>query len=217
MVGTFHRRYENTFALMHRLFVDSTRKPDEAWLMCEDEEDEAAIYEALAELDDLELLSDEEPWHVMVVPTPRDTSGECAVIPYSNKINTALDLIDAAAVVYLDNGSMPGPDKYRVMAEGLENNPEWGAVYCTQKRSGYIDELFTADEIIEAAAHRLNYTQVMHRPTGDRWPLELSYAQPDIADSVFWGKLNETLGPFYPVGGTRILDDHHMPTANVEL
>lgn len=215
VIGTFHRRYENSFPLMHRLFVDATRKPDEAWLMCEDERDATAIWKAFGELEELDLLKSPD-CHVELLPTPRK-NGDYEVIPYSHKINWALDRTQADAIVYLDNGSRPGPDKYRVMLEALEEHPEWGAVYCTQKRTGYLDEVFFAKDVIGVGSGQLNYTQVMHRLTADRWPTEMRHARPDLADSIFWGKLSESLGPVYPAGGERIHDDHHMPTPDVEL
>ncbi len=212
VVGTFFQRHENTFPLMHRLFVDGTRRPDEVWLMCEGKEDAEAIHSAFDELIELEVL-DRVPLEasVVVVPTPR-TYGSYDVIPYSNKINFALDASRADAFVYLDNNSMPGPDKYRVMAEALEENPDWGAVYCSQERTGFATETFLARYPMPNAYCQLNYTQVMHRATSERWTLDMAHANPDLADALFWGQLHEQLGTFYPAGGDMIHDFHHIPT-----
>lgn len=210
MIGTFYERHENTFALMHRLFVDATRQPDEAWLMCETEKDAEAIHDAFAELTRLRLITGQPSCvRVVVHPTPHDGTSY-QEIPYSRKINWALDRANTDAVVYLDNGSMPGPDKYRTMVDELERLG-CGAVYCTQKRTGYLDETFVADAPVDRPGGRLNYTQVMHRPTADRWTTDMRYANPDLADSMFWDALAARFGAFQPAGGTRIHDDHHMP------
>jgi len=211
VIGTFFERHENTFPLMHRLFVDGTRKPDETWLMCESHKDAYAINEALEELCDLEVLDDwPEGAQVVVLPTPQ-TNGTYDVIPYSNKINSALDASAADLFCYLDNGSMPGPDKYRVMAQALEEHPEWGAVYCTQERTGFANERFTADKVMPNAYCQLNYTQVMHRKTSRRWTLDMQHANPDLADAIFWRDLHSDFGAFYPAGGGTVHDFHHIP------
>lgn len=211
VIGTFYNRPHNAFPLMHRLFVDSTRKPDQAWLMCETEKDAKAIHDAFAELTQLELLDGPPPRaHVVVYPTPK-VDGTYSEIPYSRKINWALERCTADLVVYLDDGSMPGPDKYRVMAAALEEHPDWGAVYCTQKRTGYVDETFVADTVVANGNGQLNYTQVMHRRTGDRWTTDMRWANPDLADGMFWEQLHGTLGVFHPAGGPFVHDDHHMP------
>lgn len=139
--------------------------------------------------------------------------GRYKVIPYSNKINWALARQTGDAILYLDNGSMPHPRKVELMAAALEANPEWGAVYCGQHRTGYLDETYRAGPDATTIANgngQLNYTQVMHRPTSDRWTLDMAHADPDIADGLFWQSLHRTLGPFHPVGSDLILDEHHM-------
>jgi hypothetical protein len=211
VIGTFYGRPENTFALMHRLFVDGTRKPDEAWLMCETADDRDNIFAAFQELYDLELLDGiPDECNVLHYPTPLD-AGRYAVIPYSNKINAALDATQADLIVYLDNGSMPGPDKYRVMAEALEKHPEWGAVFCTQQRTGFSPTTHVADGIVTDGYCAVNYTQVMHRLTTDRWELDMRHANPDLADALFWRALHRSLGDFHPAGGTTVHDFHHIP------
>lgn len=213
VIGTFYGRHENALPLMHRLFVDGTRKPDEAWLMCESQEDSAALIGALEELYELEVLDGwPEGAQVEVLPTPRDDVGNYAVIPYSNKINWALDHSEADAIVYLDNGSMPAPEKYELMLAALEEHPDWGAVYCAQSRTGWNTQVAPALEIVHDGFCVVNYTQVMHRPTADRWSLDMALADPDLADAWFWRALHQSLGPFHPVAGRRVLDEHHMPS-----
>lgn len=214
VVGTFFERYENSLPLLKRLYVDATRKPDEAFLMCETGMDSEALDRAYETLYDLELL-DGWPDGLKVIhcPTPRKENGAYRVIPYAHKINVALGMVTADAVVYLDNGSDPKPEKYETMLAGLEANPEWGAVYCTQKRTGMHDMISEATVPIGDAYCNLNYTQVMHRATGDRWPLDMALANPDLADGAFWRTLHLTLGAFFPVGDSRPLDEHHIPGA----
>jgi hypothetical protein len=211
VIGTFYGRHENSFPLLHRLYVDATRRPDEAWLLCETDEDAQALDAAFDDLYDLEAL---DGWpdglHVEVVETPR-TGGGYAVIPYAHKINHALDRVTADYVVYLDNGSMPAPEKIAAMAASLDANPGWGAVYCAQKRTGYNETVIPADRVVEDGFCVLNYTQVMHRVTEDRWPLDMKYANPDLADGHFWRSLHATLGPFHPCPDGRVLDEHHIP------
>lgn len=216
VIGTFYGRHENAFPLMHRLFVDATRKPDEAWLMCEGHADASALGNAMVDLAREGLIDPRryppDGTQILVKMTPKDENGRYSTIPYSNKINWALDRVQADAVVYLDNGSMPGPQKYEVMLAALEQNPDWGAVYCTQKRTGFNPEVSYAEEVVPDAFCRLNYTQVMHRVTEDRWPTDMRHANPDLADGLFWRSLHESLGPFHPAGGRRIHDDHHIPS-----
>lgn len=210
VVGTFYGRHDRSLPLLHRLYVDATRRPDEAWLLCETAADQEALEAGYRELYDLEALDGRpDGLHIGVVETPRKPSGGYDVIPYAHKINHALDLVQSDYVVYLDNGSMPHPEKYGVMAAALDANPAWGAVYCGQRRTGYVDIDVPADGTVEDAFCVLNYTQVMHRRTSDRWPLDMKLADPDLADGWFWRALHESLGDFHPCG-TGILDVHHM-------
>lgn len=215
VIGTFYRRYERAFPLLTRLYVDSSRQPDEAWLMCETVEDAQALYAANEELYEMELL---ERWpaglHIIVHPTPK-LDGKYLVIPYSNKINWALAHQTCDAIVYLDNNSMPGPDKYRVMLAELEAHENYGAVYCSQNRTGATCEKHLAIDVIPDGYGQVNYTQVMHRPTEDRWPTEMRLANPDLADAHFWSKLARSLGHLYPAGGTAIQDDHFFESHSV--
>lgn len=205
LIGTFYRRWERTELLLRRVYLESTRPPDEFWLMCEDWQDATAAQEALDRIG-----IDPPGLEIYEWPTPR--SGDSyAVIPYSNKINRALDLTTADAIVYLDNGSTPHPRKYELMLEQLEANPDYGAVYCSYNCTGFKPYTWEADHVIQDAYCKLNYTQVMHRPTEDRWTLDMEYAKPyDLADALFWRALHRTLGPFYPVPSDDWLDEHHI-------
>lgn len=219
VIGTFFRKHENTLHLLKRVLVESTRKPDEFWIMCEDDADEYVVDEALILLYENEMVDDLENVRVRILPTPTHPNGKYKVIPYSNKINHALDHTRCDTIVYLDNGSMPHERKFQIMENALIANPEWGAVYCGQKRTGWAEDVFLPHEVIEQGMGRLNFTQVMHRLTDDRWSLDMALANPDVADGHFWASLHETLGWFYPVGQNtkyEILDEHHMPGVHAE-
>lgn len=213
-------RLENTFALVHRLVVDSTRTPDVVHFIGERIEDCEAVYHAMRELYALEVIDTDAPDCVMVthLPTPM-VDGKYDVIPYSHKINYSLDhamelqgWAPIDAFVYVDNGSMPAPEKFERMARALEKEPSWGAVYCTQKRTGYLEQVHEARDIIPDGFGQVNFTQVMHRPVKSRWTLDMTYANPDLADAIFWRSISKELGPLHPVGGHTVLDVHHMPS-----
>lgn len=202
VIGTFYQRHENTPRIAAAIRAQ-TRQPDELWLMCEGEDDAAAI--------------EAEDWgsalvNVLVEPTPRAENGRYAVIPYSNKINMALGLTGADYIVYLDNGSLPHPEKYEHMAALLDADPTVGATYCGQHRTGYAEVNAYADGVVADAYCRLNYTQVMHRWTDDRWTLDMAHADPDLADAIFWRSLHASLGAFHPVAPGLLLDEHHIPS-----
>ncbi len=204
VIGTFFRRYENNPLLITALLTQ-TRRADEHWIVCEDDADATEFIRAMAVHGTLPGL------RLVTLPTPKD-GDRYEVIPYSNKINWCLDRTEADAIIYLDNGSLPAPDKFRAMLAGLEDNPEWGATYCTQRRTGMSDTVSHANDVMNDAYCVLNYTQVMHRRTDDRWTLDMEHANPDLADALFWRSLHASLGPFYPVGDG-ILDEHHIPKA----
>jgi hypothetical protein len=204
VIMTMYGRHENTYPLIERVLT-SSKIPDEIWIMCDGQDDFDVASAALDKL-----------WRVNVtpilLPTPRD-GDRYAVIPYSNKINYVLDRTKADAIVYVDNGSMPSETKFEVMLKALLDNPDWGAVYCTQQRTGYREETNGADRIIPDGYGILNYTQVMHRPTTVRWTTDMGKANPDLADAIFWRDLG---GPFYPVDGQVVHDTHHMNSAAAE-
>lgn len=205
VIGTFFERYEESQKAIKRV-MESTRVPDEFWIMCETLDDVANAKQA---------FDGEVPASVKIVrvPTPK-TDGKYDIIPYSNKINKALDLSKADAFVYLDNGSMPHPWKYDLMLTVLDGKPTIGAVYCTQHRTGHQDVRCPAELIVPDAFCVLNYTQVMHRKTDARWPLDMTLATPnDLADAYFWRELHSRIGAFYPVNSRHImLDQHHIPS-----
>ena len=203
LIGTFYERHERTRELLRRVYEESTRPPDEMWLMCEGAKDyEVATKAARPSYKGLIIME----W-----PTPRTANGDYAILPYSYKINYALDNTNADAIVYLDNGSMPHPRKYELMAAELEVHPEYGAVYCSAYHTG-IDEVFRqATQVVEDAYCVLNFTQVMNRPTADRWTLDLNNGRPyDLADALFWRSLHKNLGSFYPVKFDKVLDVHRI-------
>lgn len=173
-----------------------------------------AAQAALRDLIDLELLDAQpECLRIVHVPTPRAGSSY-AVIPYSNKINYALDRSEADLFVYLDNNSMPSAEKLEVMAKALEEDTSIGAVYCTQKRTGFSTTVAYAQHPVPRAFCILNYTQVMHRKTKERWTTDMKHANPDLADGIFWQQLHGEFGAFQPAGGTLIHDTHHIPFAS---
>jgi hypothetical protein len=208
LIATFHARHEATLPLLRKVLVDSTRTPDELWVLCEDEADTEAAVLALNRL----AKPAQATASVVTLPTPQE-NGCYKVIPYSHKINWALDRTTADAICYLDNGSMPAPHKYAAFVEGLEQHPEWGCVYVTQERTGHDPGLFVADEVIANGEGRLNFTQFSHRRTADRWTTDMRWANPDVADALFMRDLAVSLGPMFPVGGPTVGDWHDMPSA----
>lgn len=199
MIGTFHQRHHRNPEIIAAL-ASQTRKADEHWILCETDDDTRAFAEAYLEPESLPNL------RLVTLPTPRTDAGY-SVIPYSHKINWALDRTDADAIVYLDNGSTPDHEKFEVMTDALKDR---AVVYCGQRRTGIDDMELRADRVVENAYCYLNYTQVMHRRTADRWPLAMELATPtDLADAVFWTSLHQSLGAFYPAGD-RVLDTHHI-------
>lgn len=204
VIGTFHGRLRNTSTLFHRVMIEQTRVPDEFWVVCEDDDDVSAALTEYALLP-YELRDIVKVQHL---PTPK-VGGKYEVIPYSRKINMVLDTTDAELICYLDNGSMPARNKYEIMAAKLEAHPEYHAVYCGQHRYGFREDFDFATAVVDDGYSRLNYTQVMHRPTDARWPLDMKWADPDLADAIFWRELG---GPFHPAGMGTILDDHFIPS-----
>lgn len=216
VICPFYGRHESAFPLLHRLFIGGTAHPTEVHFVCEEEADQNALLDAYRELFELELL-DDWPKGLIITRYPTPMNGNAyAEIPYSRKINLALDTTGCDLITYLDNGSMPDPLKYETMVAGLESHPEWGAVYCGQKRTGMHELTCQAQDPVEDAYCGLNFTQVMHRKTTDRWPVDMRHANPDLADGLFWRSLHASLGVFFPVGIGRILDEHHIPNASAQ-
>lgn len=180
-------------------------------MVCETEEDARVAEDAVAELVELEVLH-RRPKCLRIVhlPTPQ-SGGAYEVIPYSNKINWALDQTQADAVVYLDNGSMPAPEKYEVMLAGIDAGHQ--AVYCTQEFTGFASGFRGLVGPVEQPKGRLNFTQVMHTVGPERWTLDMKWANPDWADGLFFLDLIPRVGLIHPVGDPdKPLDFHHIPS-----
>lgn len=191
VIGTF---YQRPWAVpqVARAIRAQTRRPDELWLMYEDPADGAALVP--------------EAWDAsacLVQYHPRDNENPLAV-----GINTALDMSSADYFVYLTDDSLPAPDKYRLMAEALDENPAWGAVYCSQDFGHVRDpEEWLAHggggNIRHAIAPeatpftRVDHTQVMHRRIRARWPM--SWDDRKLSDAHFFKALVAEVGPLMPV------------------
>lgn len=154
----------------------STRQPDEVWWMTE----------AVPQKVEFPVLRN--------TPTPRNSDGTYALIPYSLKQNVALEGTECDYIAYLTDDSWPAPEKYELMVRALDEHPEWGAVYCAQD---FGDGVRSAADVIEDAHCRVDHTQVMHRRTADRWPEEMGDIM--VGDAQFWRRLHASLGAFYPV------------------
>lgn len=202
-IATMYQRHDKTLPLLEAV-LGSSRRPDELWIMCEGLDDAKVAADALDALK-------AEGIAIVVLKTPR-VNENYAVIPYSHKINWVLSRTSADVVCYIDNNSIPSQDKYRVMLEALEKHPDWGAVYCSQQRSGIDPKAAWADSVLADAYAIVNYTQVMHRKTDDRWTENMAHANPDLADALFWRSLHKTLGAFHPVDAPTIHDWHHIPS-----
>jgi hypothetical protein len=181
VIATFHRRWDRWPALLERVMVESTRIPDEFFVMCEDE------------LDAEHLHATDPRMVVQILPTPVE-DGKYTEIPYSRKINWALDRTSAEYIVYLTDDSEPHADKFRLMAAALDDHPEWGAVFCLQNYAGGVRGPHGP---VGDAYGVLDHTQVMHRLTADRWPTNIRDIR--MGDGVFWRTLHATVGEFHPV------------------
>lgn len=132
--------------------------------------------------------------------------------PLSREINTALDTVmigdQPDYIAYLTDDSLPDPRKYEVMAKALDENPEWGAVYCSQDfgtakdaddwlAGGTHRAVRQAERVMDDPFCRVDHTQVMHRRTKARWPLDRSTQR--LSDAHFFRDLVADLGPMYPV------------------
>jgi len=202
-IATMYQRHDKTLPLLESVLA-SSRRPDELWIVCEGLDDAEVALKALNTLGASGIGA-------IVLPTPK-TNSSYDVIPYSHKINWVLDRTCADAVCYIDNNSLPSREKYRVMLEALEQHPDWGAVYCSQQRSGVDAKVAWADAVLPDAYAIANYTQVMHRRTNDRWSTNMADANPDLADALFWRSLHKSLGAFHPVDAPTVHDWHHIPS-----
>ena len=208
LVCTFYHRPEFYPAIAEAI-RDQTRPPDELWLMCEDGADADALAACL--------------WpagaSIVVVSVPRHDNGEPMVVPPSLLINKALDLSKADYFVYLADDSLPYPEKIERLAARLDA----GALvaYCAQDRGqvGTKDEWLSAIGSVGSISPangpqmspycQVDMTQVMHRRSDDRWPLEMEHRK--IGDAVFWNRLLDRYGGFENV--PEVLDWHRqLPT-----
>lgn len=196
MLATFYRRPE-LVAPVAAAVRAQTRSPDELWLLCETEADEA-------------LLAAEQ-WPIaprlIRLDCPRDASGRPIANPLAVELNYALDRTSADYILYVPDDSLPNPRKIEHMAAALDAHPEWGAVYCGIVQTlpaGSEPRICRADTIVEDAYLVLDMVQVMHRRTDDRWPRDMSLIR--ICDAHFWRRLHTRLGAFYPVD--ELLDAH---------
>jgi hypothetical protein len=203
VIGTFFGRHAHTLPLLQRILKQSSLVPDELWILCEEEEDVVQAEWALACIHRPPVIP-----NIQHVPTPK-IDGRYSVIPYSNKINWALDRTNADYICFLDNFSMPHPRKYDLMKSALDQHPTWGATYCAQRRLGHVAEYWDRTDPIPDCFCILNYTQVMYRRTPDRWTLDLEFSSPDIADALFWRDLNTRFGAMYPASTSGIMLDWH--------
>lgn len=179
------RSLDNAERLSHAV-RRQVREQDELWLMYEGDEGFRAALEICGPVAGACIPVE--------VATPRDANGQYAIIPYSAKINHALDRTEADYIAYLTDDSWPAPEKYERMAAALDENPEWGAVYCAQD---YGDAVRPAVDVMHDAHCKVDHTQVMHRLTADRWPLDMTDIT--VGDAIFWRRLHASLGAFYPV------------------
>lgn len=189
VIAPWTGRHANTLPILRRVLLESTRPPDELWLVCETQEDVAVAMNAAGVLE----VSGLDSIRFCHLPTPRDADGKWTVVPYSYATNYALDRTTCDLICYLTNDSMPEPTKYEVMAAAMAANPEWRAGYCGQRRNG---RDHPADRVLDSAFAVLDHTQVMHRATDARWRLGLGDLL--LGDAHFWNDLG---GPFHPIDG----------------
>lgn len=193
VVATFYRRP----LLVPRIaqsIREQTRKPDLLWLVYEDPADGDALRAA-----------DWGAEHRILRYTP--TAGNLAV---SDAINMALDRDGSDLVTYLTDDSLPYPEKYERMAGALDAHPDWNAVYCSQA----FGSAASAESWLECTYHSysgvrtahdpqptpfcvVDHTQVMHRATKVRWPVDLASRR--YSDGMFFNELVRAGGPLMPV------------------
>jgi glycosyltransferase involved in cell wall biosynthesis len=195
VIGTFHRRPWAIPRIAEALRAQ-TRKPDELWLLWDDEDDQAPLLRLADEaVDDWGIKT-----YVEYEPGQPDD------IPYSRKINLALDWTRADHIAYLTDDSLPQPDKYARMVEKLDQGH--GAVYCSQDygradspehwlAGGTHQGVRLAENPQPDPYCRIDHTQVAHARSDDRWPLDRTYMR--LGDAMFFRQLAASLGPFQPI------------------
>jgi len=211
VIGTFYKRPEHLPRIAEAL-RSQTRKPDNLWLMYE----EAPDGEALEAIDDWGI----HPLDVQIVPMAWATHPDRN--PLAVAINIALDIdFRSDYFVYLTDDSLPAPDKYARMAATLDENPDYGSVYCSQDfgklptSAEWLDapwgghSVRHATEPTDTPFGRVDHTQVMHRRCLARWPTARSDMR--LSDACFFQDLVIETGPMMPV--PEVLDwTRQLPT-----
>jgi hypothetical protein len=194
VIGTFYNR-PSRIPMLARALREQTRQPDICVLIGETAADAAALAK--------------ESWPgetlIAILPTPIEND-RYLVLPYSRKINAALDLVSGCAdlVTYVTDDSLPAREKYERMEREIYESGA-GVVYCTQDRGG--GNLMWASEIIRDAWCVVDHTQVMHRFSPRvRWPVLPEEADIRLGDAWFWRRLHAEFGSFYPVRSEEPLD-----------
>lgn len=184
IVTAYGERGADNLPRLREAIRASTREPDETWVLVERIPQGRRLLGKWA-----------GKTRHRIIDTPRHEDGTYALVPYSLKQNYALDRTECDYIAYATDDSWPSPEKYAAMAAYLDSYPEVGAVYCTQDYGGVTR---VADLLMSDAHCKVDHTQVMHRRTADRWPEEIEHLT--LGDAVFWRRLHESLGPFYPLG-----------------
>lgn len=188
VIGTFYRR---PWALdkVERALRAQERRPDELLV----------VYEAE---DDRDLLGYFFGEAAIIRSEPADAN------PISFAVNAGLAWADSDYITYLTDDSLPDPRKYAVMAQALDEHPEWGIVYCSQDygtvsspdewlAGAGASNVRLADAVQADPYCRIDHTQVMHRRCKSRWPLDPSTIK--LSDAHFFRDLVAELGPMYPI------------------
>lgn len=171
-----------------------TRPPDRLWVIWEDEADGPNLVGRPRDFGCKWL-------NMRITPGP----GENPLVLASNLV---LDIENADYIAYLTDDSLPHPEKYERMARALDENPDWGIVYCSQDYGtvGNAQEWLAApwggasvrraDGPEPSPYCRVDHTQVMHRRSATRWPED---APLRLSDAYFFRDLVAELGPMQPV------------------
>lgn len=194
VVATFYRRPDDIPRLAAAIRGQS-RQPDEVWLMHE-------------RPDDGELLASAD-WgtadaHIVRVRIPR-SAGRPQVVPFTPLINRALDETTAEYITYQTDDSEPLPEKYGAMAAALDARPDWQGVYCWQRNvvaRGETHMVHMGHGYDPVRHGWLDHSQVMHRRTPLRWPIDLGTMHD--CDWMFFRDVANAHGPFMSV--PRVLD-----------
>jgi hypothetical protein len=208
VVGTFYRR---PWAIepIRRMLSAQSRRPDEVWLAYEDDADLDPLLEVADDV--VGWSSPHRQWDPPSEVFLHRVMPKAGENPLGLAINWALDRAGAEYITYLTDDSSPTMEKYRLMAKALDENPDWGAVYCSQDYGTVASpeewleawDLGSGGSIRQASDPepepfcRVDHTQVMHRATLARWPE--SYDDRKLSDAHFFRDLVADLGPLMPV------------------